>query len=126
MQKFILILIYLTLGTFINGQNRSLGTLSMVQRPNPSGAVTRSSVDSVKYKKALKVYNKLVEARGDLRYPVPNLIMSKSEDAVASMDYKKMTIDLEEKHLMSVLSLEMMPGRSCNCFFIRTRTNPLL
>ncbi|MBK7243988.1 MAG: tetratricopeptide repeat protein [Saprospiraceae bacterium] len=97
MQKFILILIYLTLGTFINGQNRSLGTLSMVQRPNPSGAVTRSSVDSVKYKKALKVYNKLVEARGDLRYPVPNLIMSKSEDAVASMDYKKMTIDLEEK-----------------------------
>lgn len=83
------------------GQNRSFGTLPMVDKPKTArkttGATSGSMEDSPKYQRALKVYNRLVEARGDYRYPVPAFIMSKEEGYVASMDYEKLSIDLEEK-----------------------------
>ncbi|MEP7195702.1 MAG: tetratricopeptide repeat protein [Saprospiraceae bacterium] len=90
--------IFFTLILFqIVAQNRNIGTLSLVHKTTRSGSSPAGKVDSNKYYRALKVFNRLVEARGDQRYQVPSLIMSKSEDAVASMDYKKCEIDLEEK-----------------------------
>ncbi|MEO6190652.1 MAG: tetratricopeptide repeat protein [Saprospiraceae bacterium] len=81
-------------------QNRSFGTLPMVENPNHnSNGSVRSKVDSSKYLKALKVYNNLVNARGDFRYPVPTFSMSSGDEWVAYMDYNKMEIAIENKAL---------------------------
>jgi hypothetical protein len=44
-----------------------------------------------------KIYEKLVEAKGDRRMPVPQLNLRSEEAYVASMDYKLMDISLEKK-----------------------------
>lgn len=78
-------------------QNRSFGTLPLAQKPNVSGPAGNKMDDSPKYHKALKVYNRLVEARGDFRYPVPSFAMRNEERRVAGMDYDLLEITLEEK-----------------------------
>lgn len=53
--------------------------------------------DSEKFRRAKAVYDKLVEAKGDFRYPIPEFIMSRDERMVAWMNYDALTIGLEEK-----------------------------
>ncbi len=50
-----------------------------------------------KYKRALKIYNKLAEARGDKRFPLPAFTMSGSERWVAYLEGDGLSIGLEEK-----------------------------
>lgn len=78
-------------------QERSFGTLSLVQKAGASRFADERMDDSPKYKKALIVYNKLVTARGDYRFPVPVLVMKKAEEEVACINYEKLEITLEEK-----------------------------
>ncbi len=77
-------------------QDRSFGTLPMVQksdvRISPSARVVETE-DSV----VLGIYNKLVAARGDYRFPVPTFSIKNQERSVAWMDYDKLEITLETK-----------------------------
>lgn len=93
---FILLLFLLATGMLV-AQDRSFSTLPMVRKPGMAlrGAVGR--IDSAAYQRALGVYNRLVQARGDFRYPVPTFVMSAVEYQVASIDYKKLEITLEQK-----------------------------
>lgn len=52
--------------------------------------------ENYKYQVAKKVFNDLVEAKGDKRMQVPEFIMSKRKRYVAWMDNKKMQVGLEE------------------------------
>jgi hypothetical protein len=52
--------------------------------------------DSYKYQNAKKIFEQLIEAKGDKRMQVPNFIMSKKKRYVAWMDNKKSQIGLEE------------------------------
>jgi tetratricopeptide (TPR) repeat protein len=100
MRKSLWILIVIFGSGIVASQKRSFGTLPLVNKKTSTQSATRSSgsmEDSPKYQHALRIFNKLVEARGDFRYPVPTLTMSKTVQYVASMDYQKLEIDLEEK-----------------------------
>ena len=79
-------------------QNRSFGTLSMIQSPTDKkkkNTTNNSKVDELKLQHATEIFDRLVEARGDFRSPVPTLVMNKKEDYGAYMDYEKMEINLE-------------------------------
>ncbi len=78
-------------------QSRSFGTLPLARVPGSSGPPGAKMDESPKYQQALKVYETLVAARGDFRYPVPTLVMRKQERQVASMDYENLEITLEDK-----------------------------
>lgn len=99
MSKLLTLLLCIAGVAMVCSQNRSFGTLPLVSKPKAKRSATSEPLmeDSPKYQRALKVFNRLVEARGDMRYPVPSFTMSKSDGFVASMDYEKLEIDLEEK-----------------------------
>lgn len=81
----------------ILAQNRGFGTLPLVQKPGATGEAGAKIEHNPKYELALKVYNRLVAARGDFRYPVPAFSMRGEERSVAYIDYDKLEITLEEK-----------------------------
>lgn len=73
------------------------GTLPLLRKDN-SAALTGQNIKSgPAYEQALRVYNRLVEARGDRRYPVPALVMRKEEARVAQIFYDDLEIVLEQK-----------------------------
>lgn len=78
-------------------QERSFGTLPLIQKPGAARPGTTKIEDTPEYKKALAVYERLVQARGDFRYPVPTFVLSADEAQVAYIDYKKLEIGLEKK-----------------------------
>lgn len=81
-------------------QDRTFGSLPMLQKKQTSFVnKTISSVDSVQYRRVLNIYNRLVQARGDFRYPVPKFNLSTTEEHCAFMDYKLLEIQLEVKAL---------------------------
>lgn len=90
-------LLFVLGSTTAGAQSRSFGTLPLAQKPKASQQEGLSMSDSPKYQKALEVYNRLVAARGDFRYPVPAFSMRKEERRVAGMDYDQLEITLEEK-----------------------------
>ncbi len=94
MNKLFLALLFLS-SFQLFAQNRSFGTLAMVENPRPSRSAGK--VDSTQFLKAQKIYNKLVSARGDYRYPVPTFTMAATDNWVAYMDYDKMEIAIESK-----------------------------
>jgi tetratricopeptide (TPR) repeat protein len=71
----------------------------MIQKMGSIIAKSNSSVDSVQYRRVLNIYNRLVAARGDFRYPVPTFKLSTEEEHCAFMDYKLLEIQLEVKAL---------------------------
>lgn len=81
----------------ILAQNRSFGTLPLALKPGVTGEAGAKIEHNPKYELALKVYNRLVAARGDFRYPVPAFSMRREERSVAYMNYDKLEITLEEK-----------------------------
>jgi tetratricopeptide (TPR) repeat protein len=78
-------------------QERSFGTLPMIQKPGVAALSGSKMDDTPKYEHALAVYNRLVQARGDFRFPVPTFSMRREERRVAGMDYGLLEIVLEEK-----------------------------
>lgn len=77
---------------------KAQNTLSLIQNPSganqPSGSAT---VDPAKYEAANAVYQKLVAARGDFRYPAPTFKLSKANVEGAKMDFDDQAITLEEQ-----------------------------
>jgi len=95
--KFICIAICLSVLNKLPAQQRSFGTLPLA-KPARSAAIMGAAIEGTpEYEKALAVYNRLVAARGDYRFPVPTFKMTNDEAQVASMDYDKLEIVLEKK-----------------------------
>ncbi|MBK6949034.1 MAG: hypothetical protein IPH16_14130 [Haliscomenobacter sp.] len=80
-----------------HAQERSFGTLPLAQKTKTSSLSGGRLADSSGYRKALNVYNKLVQARGDFRFPVPAFLMTREENRVAGINYDQLEIVLEEK-----------------------------
>lgn len=81
----------------IVAQDRSFGTLPLV-RTNHSRMVDQAKVTGTpEYFNALEVFEKLVQARGDFRSPVPKFSLLNDIYKVAFIDYDQLEIVLEEK-----------------------------
>lgn len=80
-------------------QERSFGTLPLINKPGIVANLASQKIDSVQYRKVLNIYNKLVQARGDFRFPVPSFNLIGEERRVAGINYDELNIILEEKAL---------------------------
>lgn len=105
MRKLICFASFCLLAYSVSAQERSFGTLPLVRKPGASPSSSGKKIDSVQYKKVLGIYNRLVQARGDFRYPVPNFSISPEERRVAGIDYDQLSIVIEEKALSVCNSL---------------------
>lgn len=70
------------------------------------------STSGPKYERAVKIYNKLVETRGDHRYPVPAFVISSSQQNVAFLEGDGLSIGLEEKAYDLCMSLGEEEGEN--------------
>ncbi|MGB5026629.1 MAG: hypothetical protein WBO44_14835, partial [Saprospiraceae bacterium] len=57
---------------FGNAQNRSLSTMPLLQADNFTSSQVENLNNTPAYDRCLKIYNQLVAARGDFRFPVPS------------------------------------------------------
>ncbi len=94
--KLIYLLFFILLAGNLAAQQRSFGTLPMARKSN-AAIVGAPITGTPEYEKALAVYNRLVAARGDFRFPVPDFKMTDDVAQVASMDYGALEIVLEKK-----------------------------
>lgn len=81
-------------------RDRSFGAFPMIPQSFAARAAAREKEkmqETPAFKKAQKVYQRLVETRGDYRYPVPTFNMTRKMSRVASIDYMGPEIFLEEK-----------------------------
>lgn len=90
-------LAYLLLPLQLQSQNRSFATLPLVQGDSLVVISEGDLNDTEDYDKVEKIYNNLVNARGDYRYPVPKLFLKDEVGYVASIDYTTNYITLEKK-----------------------------
>ena len=65
-----------------------------------------------KYERASKIYNKLADARGDYRFPLPVFVLSSSEQNVAFLEGDGLSIGLEEKAYDLCMSLGEKEGEN--------------
>ncbi|MBK6997258.1 MAG: hypothetical protein IPH31_20935 [Lewinellaceae bacterium] len=86
MKKILLCLFgVLVITAAASAQSRSF---SMIPKPKSAQNSTRTKMEETpEFKKALKVYERLREARGDFRYPVPDFFMTQQKGQVASINY---------------------------------------
>jgi len=92
---WILVIIFFTsINTY--SQSRSFAGLPIMA--SQKGTQYQSNLNHLpEYGHLSKIYEKLVEAKGDRRMPVPQLNLRSEEAYVASIDYKLMDISLEKK-----------------------------
>ena len=76
--------------------NNDPGYFRYTDRPGQETPVN-PIMDSEKYHRAKAVYDRLVAAKGDFRYPIPEFVMSRDERMVAWMNYDALEVGLEEK-----------------------------
>ncbi|MBK9108765.1 MAG: hypothetical protein IPM92_10470 [Saprospiraceae bacterium] len=82
---------------FAFGQDRSMGTLPLVQNNKASISRTSENTNSPEYFAALQIFNRLVQARGDFRLPVPRFTMRNEDRNVAFINYSVPEVILETK-----------------------------
>ncbi len=82
---------------FLSAQERSFGTLPLVNNGELIKHQEGNLNDTEEYQHILGIYEKLVQARGDMRYKVPTLYLKDEEGHVASIDYGTFDITLEKK-----------------------------
>ncbi len=78
----------------VEAQDRSFGTLPLARVQQPLDE-QGGPIDSVAYRRAKAVYERLRQARGDFRYPVPTFSMKNQKRSVAYIDYGAMEVTLE-------------------------------
>ncbi len=78
-------------------QNRSLSTMPLLQADAFNMNEVEDLSNTPAYSRCLRIYNKLVSARGDFRFPVPKLKLVRAVSKVASIDYDRLEIVLEER-----------------------------
>ncbi|MCB0557187.1 MAG: hypothetical protein KDD02_26820 [Phaeodactylibacter sp.] len=89
---FGLCLVFLLPAVLLQAQNTSF-----VFKPGPDETPTLLPPENSSYKAAYEVYQSLVKARGDNRFPAPRFEMTGREQKVAEMMYDEPLIRLEEK-----------------------------
>ncbi len=93
---FIIVTLICSISVII-AQDTSLKTSSFVQPKNSSGIRISKNVNTQKYNNIKKIYDKLLQAKGDFRIRIPSLVLRNEESRVASIDYDRFEIVLEEK-----------------------------
>lgn len=93
--------LFLIMTCALQAQDRSFRTLPLVNKPASSrfSSQQASPVSPEEESRIQQIYNRLVQARGDFRYPVPGLVIRPEEQYVAFMNYDKLEISLEVKAL---------------------------
>jgi tetratricopeptide (TPR) repeat protein len=88
--------IHLCIFINLSAQSRSFGGLPIL---SPKKQIQyQSNLNHLpEYSHVYGIYEKLVEAKGDRRMPVPQLNLRSEEAYVASMDYRLMEISIEKK-----------------------------
>lgn len=71
-------------------------SIPLAQSTEAVGAPANSITDEL-YQRARHVFDRLVEARGDFRYPVPEFVLLDREESLAFMNYDLMQVQLEVK-----------------------------
>ena len=79
-----------------NSSNSDKIVFAFVHQSTETEDTDISDVDASKKERAEAVYNRLVKARGDYRYPVPDFVMTKTRGSVAWMNYNANQIGIEE------------------------------
>jgi len=83
--------------TYVISQSRIFGTLPIL-KPTTNVEYTDKNLNHTKeYEHILKIYTKLVNSRGDFRYPIPALYLREEEAYVASINYNNLAITIEKK-----------------------------
>lgn len=95
----ITLMLFMIIGasTNLHAQQRSFATLPLAKSDT---LIVNSEQDlnhTKEYDRVLKIYNDLVNARGDFRSPVPPLYLRDEEGYVAYIDYNSGEITLEKK-----------------------------
>lgn len=81
-----------------SGQETGLSTLSIISTGDSTQTSSANNInDSADYDKVKSIYDKLVSARGDYRFPIPTVFLRSEVSRVASIDYDKLEIVLEQK-----------------------------
>jgi tetratricopeptide (TPR) repeat protein len=85
--------------TGIFGQSRSFGEFNMIPKSFASKSTQKKAIKTgPAFEKSVKVYDRLVQARGDFRYPVPEFAITQDTFTVARIYYKDpVRIFLSEK-----------------------------
>jgi tetratricopeptide (TPR) repeat protein len=86
---------------FAFAQTSSLTTLPLVQTSDTTHTSAENNIFNTDLDKIKTIYQKLVNARGDFRYPVPSVFLRNEVSRVASIDYSTLEIVLEEKAYMT-------------------------
>lgn len=71
-------------------------SIPLAQTTDTFGAPATGITDNA-YQRARQVFDKLVEARGDYRYPVPDFVLLDREESLAFMNYELLQVQLELK-----------------------------
>ncbi|MBK9222859.1 MAG: hypothetical protein IPO16_12180 [Saprospiraceae bacterium] len=95
--KFTIICFICLWNILLFAQESTLSTLPIVQTEQNVPTSSTNNIRNEDFERILKIYIKLVNARGDFRYPVPKLFLRKEVSRVASIDYNKLEIVIEEK-----------------------------
>ncbi len=90
-------LVFILGSSALTAQDRSFGALPLAQKPGAVRSAERYQKDTPEYQRALGIYNRLVAARGDFRYPVPAFVLQKAISRMAGIDYDRHEIYLEGK-----------------------------
>ena len=82
------LLLFSLVGTCLFGQTRSFGEFNMIPKTSSGKSSSKKAIKTgPAYEKAVNVYNRLVQARGDFRYPVPEFAMTADTNTVANIKY---------------------------------------
>lgn len=92
----ILLLVW-TLSHQASAQNRAIGTLPLINNGDTIRGTEENLNHTREYDRILKIYNDLVNARGDFRFTVPELFLLDQEGHAAFIDLKTNHIILEKK-----------------------------
>jgi hypothetical protein len=97
-KTLLLPLLFLGLTAGAYAQERSFGTLPLGQKPGATFARDGANLKNTpEYAHALGIFNRLVGARGDSRYPVPTFAMRVGGGQAAAINYDKPEIVLEKQ-----------------------------
>jgi tetratricopeptide (TPR) repeat protein len=108
-QKTLCLFFFLAL--CINGMAQPRNAFSYISKPAELEADMEALVGE-KYEKARAIYDKLVEAKGDRRFPVPAFTMTKETNNAAFLVYGGTQIGLEEKAYDICMSMGEAEGEA--------------
>ena len=82
----------------LSAQESTIGTLPMIQTSDNTPTSSANNVkETTDFDRVQLIYNKLVKARGDYRFPVPQVFLRDEVSRVASINYDLLEIVIEKK-----------------------------